>query len=86
MIQRVATLTDNILAKILICYTQTYHLFIIQLLVYVKYIVLIENYFSQPTYDNAIFRYYSFVQEGFNEFDTFLCIVTLSNECQFFYE
>ena len=54
MIQRVATLTDNILAKILICYTQTYDLFIIQLLVYVKYIVLIENYFSQPTYDNAI--------------------------------
>ena len=78
MIQRVATLTDNILAKILICYTQTYDLFIIQLLVYVKYIVLIENYFSQPTYDNAI-------QESFNEFDTFLCIVTLSNECQFYF-
>ena len=72
MIQRVATLTDNILAKILICYTQTYDLFIIQLLVYVKYIVLIENYFSQPTYDNA-------------KFDTFLCIVTLSNECQFYF-
>ena len=53
MIQRVATLTDNILAKILICYTQTYDLFIIQLLVYVKYIVLIENYFSQPTCYNA---------------------------------
>ena len=54
MIQRVATLTDNILAKILICYTQTYDLFIIQLLVYVKYIVLIENYFSLSPYDNAI--------------------------------